>query len=37
MLHRMKRCGRIGVRWFAAYDPLTTLRAWISILTRLRE
>ena len=26
VLHCTKRCGRTGVRWFAAHDRLTTLR-----------
>ena len=37
MLHCTKRCGRTGVRWFAAYDRLTTLRDSVSILTTLRD
>ena len=30
MLHCTNRCGRTGVRWFAAHHRLTTLRDWIS-------
>ena len=37
MLHCTKRCGRTGVRWFAAYDRSTTLRDSIWMLTTLRD
>ena len=36
MPHCPKLCGRTGVRWFAAYDRLRTLRDWIWMLTTLR-
>ena len=37
MLHRMKRCGRTGMRWFAAHDRLTTPRDSILVLTALPD
>jgi hypothetical protein len=39
MLYCTKRCGRAGaaVRWFGAHDRSTTLRAYIWMLTTLRD